>query len=110
MALYKEQTETVEITTTTYVRSNVVTVTNSLNKAPFITYVEEKVQIKDGEAKSLGNIGSISEFLTVDNLDEEFALLNPTTGASLGTVGTYQQLQVLLHSLYYHLAAKRDAQ
>ncbi len=109
MSLYNEQTNTETITTTTFDRSYRVVVENPNNGIPTIRYEEETIKRVTGEDdKSLGAIGSVSESLTTANASESFQLKNPITGDNLGSTSTYGDLQVLLYSLYFHLADKRD--
>ena len=115
MSLYNEQTTEKTVKVTTYDRSDQVTIYNPLNGIPSIHYKEEEVrvsQIDDGptEVASSGRKqGILAEELTPDNLTETFDLRNPVTGELLGTTATYQDLQVAVFSLYYHLATKRDS-
>ena len=108
MPLYNEQTTTETVTKTTYTRANLVTIDNALNKTPFITYVEENVEKIGGTKRRSGDAGSVSEFLTSENVSEEFDVLNLETGEVSGQA-TYGQVQALIYSLYFHIATKRDA-
>lgn len=108
MPLYNEQTTTESVTKTTYTRANLITIDNALNQTPFITYVEENVERIGDSEKSIGDAGSISEFLTAENVNETFNILHPDTGAVIGT-STYGNVQALIYSLYFHIATKRDA-
>lgn len=113
MALYKETTTTESISTKTYQRSYKATVYNPLNKTPSIRYDEETVTevTEDGatEITSDGISQFLEEQLTTDNASTSFNLLNPLDGSSLGTTSTYADVQVLLYSLYFHLATERDS-
>lgn len=53
-------------------------------------------------------MGSLRVHLTADNALTSFPLLDPDTGAQLGTA-TCAQVYRMLHSLYMHSAAERDA-
>lgn len=67
----------------------------------------EEVAINLGDKVITQPTGSrITEQFT--DHDEVFALLHPTTGDALGTA-TYGQFYAMVHSLYMHLADKRDA-
>lgn len=104
MPNYNEST----VTGTRWTRSNSVRIFNDYQSTPQINFAEEEiVSLGDGEflKKPKGGIGTL---LTPENIITEFNLLNPETGDTIGT-GTYQQVYVLLHSLYLHLAAERDA-
>lgn len=108
MSLYNESTETVSRTVTRFTRSNLITIDNPNGLPPQITFVEERIEREAGRPdRSLGNVGSLSKALTPENGLTEFTLLNPLTGDAIGTA-RYQDLQVMLHSLYFHLATERD--
>lgn len=108
MSLYQEQTSTETVTTTTYVRSNLITVDNPLGLPPSITFIEEMVeQVGDEPAEAIGDTGSVSKTLTPENSATTFDLLNPTDNSVIGSAN-YQDFQVMLYSLYIHLATERD--
>ena len=48
------------------------------------------------------------EEVTPEKYTTEFPLLNPVTGEQIGTA-KYQDIYVMLHSLYYYLADVRDS-
>lgn len=75
---------------------------------PAVTFVEEQLINLPGEVITRAS-GSVSEPFTPANAGEVFNLVHPETGAVLGTA-TYQDVYVMLHSLYLHVAAKRDAE
>ena len=93
---------------TSYVRSNEVTVRNVLNGYKGIMYCEEEVSVF-GNKIMRENIGAIHQEFTAENAGTEFPLLNPITNEPVGSTATFQDVYVLLFSLYYHLAAQRDA-
>ncbi len=104
----------------TYDRAAKITIYNPLNATPGIEFLEERVERrnengKDLPEKSLGlisgqlEVGLLYKDFTAENALTEFPLVNPVTGEELGATGTYQDLQVLLYSLYFHLAEERDA-
>lgn len=107
MPLYKEQTTTETIETKTYVRSYKVEIENPLGGLPSIVYQEEKVLRRDDGDFSQGRISDIKETLSDSNQEEVFDLIDPESGEVVGQ-GTYNQLRVLVYSLYFHLATKRD--
>lgn len=105
MAKYKENTASGE----TWVRSNHITIENPLGGVPQIHFREERAIALGPEEVVTKAVGSVAESMTADNLSESFPLINPETGEEIPEeFGTYQQLQVLLHSLYIHMAKKRD--
>lgn len=108
MSLYQEQTSTETVTTTTYVRSNLITVDNPLGLPPAITFIEEMVEkVGDDDPEAVADAGSVSKTLTPANALTTFDLLNPEDNTVVGSA-TYQDFQVMLYSLYIHLATERD--
>ena len=111
MPLYKEINEPVSITGTkkSWVRANTIIVNNPLDKAPNIDFIEEKVvEMPDGERR----FTPISQRLHADVVPGEMVdIIHPETGAVLNTI-PYQeaamQFAVLLTSIYFHEATKRD--
>lgn len=108
MPLYNETTTTESVTKTTYTRANLVTIDNALNQTPFITYVEENVEKIGDTQKRAGSAGSVSEFLTSENVGETFNVLDLSTG-EVSRQATYGEVQALIYSLYFYIATKRDA-
>lgn len=105
MAKYKEQTASGE----TWVRSSQITVDNQLSQNPRINFKEERAVALGPDEVVTKPVGVLSESMTADNLSEMFSLINPETGEEIPEqLGTYQQVQVFLHSLYIHMAKKRD--
>lgn len=104
MPNYKET----NVTGTSYVRANEVTVRNVLDGYKGIMYVEEEVSIL-GEKIMRENVGALHQEFTAENASTEFPLLNPVTNEPIGATATFQEVYVLLFSLYYHMAALRDA-
>lgn len=104
MQNYKETT----VSGTSYVRSNEVVVRNVLNGPKGIMYCEEMVSIL-GEKIMRENVGALHQEFTVENASTEFQLLDPVTNEPIGATATFQDVYVLLFSLYYHMAALRDA-
>jgi hypothetical protein len=102
MANYQEST----VTGTTWKRCNKIEIRNPYQGAKLAIFLEE-------ELTSLANGKIIQEPST--NIQESFSdpakvveLVDPTTGASLGNTVTYQEIYVILHSLYMQLANERD--
>lgn len=100
MSNYKEQT----ISGSAWQRANLVQIHNTLNATPTIVfYEEEAVMLPSGVVTK--HVGQLTEIFS-DPL-KEFNLVHPETGDVLGTA-TYQQIYLILHSLYMHLAYIRD--
>ncbi len=104
MPNYKET----NVTGTGYVRACEVTVSNVLGGYKGIMFCEEEVSIF-GNKIMRENIGAIHQEFTAENASTEFPLLNPVTNEPIGATATFQDVYVILFSLYYHLAAQRDA-
>jgi hypothetical protein len=103
MANYREDS----VTGVTWQRCNKIDIRNPLEGQKFVVFVEEAVT-------DLGNGKILKE--PVGQIVEEFVdpavvvpLLHPETGALLGSSVTYQDIYVILHSLYLKLANERDA-
>ena len=60
------------------------------------------------DAVFLTDAGGVAQTFTDDSAETEFTLVHPLTGDVMGTA-QYQQLYLMLHSLYLHVAAERDA-
>ena len=90
-------------------RANKIIVDNDLGGMPSIRFQEEVVtQLADGSVTSK-KLGVISESMNESNASTEFELYNPLTGEVIPqATSTYQDVQVLLYSLYMHLAISRD--
>lgn len=81
---------------------------NPLQGQRQITFHEEQVLNAAGQAIRTP-AGSVSVQFDLQNALTTFPLLDPDTGAQLGTA-TYAQVYRMLHSLYIHAATQRDAQ
>ena len=103
MQNYKET----EVSGTSYVRAREVVVSNVLDGYKGIMYVEEEVSIL-GEKIMRETAGALHQEFTAENASTEFPLLNPITNEPIGATATFQDVYVLLFSLYYHMATKRD--
>lgn len=101
---YKET----EVSGSSYVRAREVVVSNVLDGYKGIMYVEEEVSIL-GNKIMRENVGAIHQEFTAENAGTEFPLLNPITNELIGATATFQDVYVLLFSLYYHMAELRDA-
>ncbi len=101
---YKQTT----INGTSWQRAWRVECENPLQGQRQITFHEEQVLNAAGQA-ILSPAGSVSVQFDLQNALTTFPLLDPDTGAQLGTA-TYAQVYRMLHSLYMHSATQRDAQ
>ena len=100
---YKET----NITGTSWVRCNNVTITNPLNgEVPTAFFQEEKVVCID-DANTIVPEGFCCKVF--DPSSGVIPLLNPVTGASLGPNVTHAELYTILYSLYVQTAMERDA-
>ena len=93
---------------TAYTRAHQAIVANPVDGVKAISFYEEQI-VNLGDEQIHRPQGGIQEPLTADNLQTEFQLLNPVDSTELGLTMTYQDVYVALHSLYLHLATKRDA-
>lgn len=102
MANYKES----NVTGVTWQRCNRIDIRNSYEEPKFAVFIEEEVT-------DLGNnkivkvpagqiLADFTDPTTIVNL------INPETGDSLNSSVTYQDIYVILHSLYIKLATERD--
>ena len=101
---YKETT----VAGTAYTRAHQVVIANPSVGTKAISFYEEQV-INLVDEQIIRQQGGVQEPFTADNANEEFPLLNPVDGTPLGMTMEYKNLYVALHSLYFHVAAKRDA-
>lgn len=104
MPLYNEETEEVRVVTTKFDRAYRVTVNYPNKGIPSIRYDLERIERKNGNDRSLGTIGHFEERLVPDNKNTTFNLINEE-GEVLGQA-TYEQVQLFLYSLFFHLAPK----
>lgn len=75
---------------------------------PSIRFNEEYAVVElDGTVKPQGPAGLCMQEFRADNATTPFDLLHPETGAVIGSA-TFQDLQVMLFSLYFHTATERD--
>lgn len=101
---YKQTT----INGTSWQRAWRVECENPLQGQRQITFHEEQVLNAAGQAIRTP-AGSVSVQFDLQNALTTFPLLDPDSGAQLGTA-TYAQVYRMLHSLYMHSATQRDAQ
>lgn len=91
-----------------WVRAYHFSISNPQTGLKQINFQEEKVTVLDIGANS-GRVGEVLDEFTETGTNTEFSLLDPVTGAVVGTAN-YDDLYNMLHSLYMHLAQKRDEQ
>jgi len=106
MALYREQVGQ----SSTYTRSNQITISNPLNGLPSISFSEENIiTLPDASVlhQSVFNMGMGGLAINYDP-SAVIDLINPDTDAPLGTSATHQELMVILYSLYRQLTTIRD--
>ena len=101
---YKETT----VAGTAYTRAHQVVIANPSVGTKAVSFYEEQVINLENE-QIIRQQGGVQEPFTADNANEEFALVNPVDGTPIGMTMEYKDVHVALHSLYYHVAAKRDA-
>lgn len=90
-----------------YTRSNSVNIANPLDGVKAISFMEEQV-VNLGTEQLIRPQGGVQEPFTPENIKEAFELLNPIDSKPIGQKMTYEQLYVAIHSLYFHVAKKRD--
>lgn len=102
MANYKES----DVTGVTWQRCHRIDIRNPYEEPKFAVFLEEEVtELANGKIVKtpVGQIlGEFTEPSTVVNL------INPETGDPLNSSVTYQDIYVILHSLYIKLATERD--
>lgn len=104
MANYKQTTVAGE----SWVRARCVVIANELGQTPVIDFREEKVtQLADGSVIKQ-HLDHLVKELPPESFETVFNVLDPVTGAVTGTA-KFQDVYILLHSLYYHFATERDA-
>lgn len=96
------------VTGTSWQRAWRVECENPLSGKREVIFHEEQV-LNAADQQIRTPVGSLRVPLTADNALTSFPLLDPDTGAQLGTA-TYAQVYRMLHSLYMHSATQRDAQ
>lgn len=102
---YKET----NISGTQYLRSNGGSFVNPLDGqgTKGISFREE--QVTNIGAKQISNtVGDLFEPLNAENAATVFQILDPTTDLPIGQTRNYQDVYLMLYSLYRHCAKKRD--
>lgn len=87
-------------------RASRVRIENPYNGTPAIVYDEEVIAALSNGVTVNTPVGHLRQEMT--DPATGFPLVHPVTGDPLGTAH-YGDLHVMLHSLYLHLAAQRDA-
>ena len=86
-----------------------ILIENRYNQVPKIRFSEEEIFVaSDGRLAGSYNGGGIEEYFTSENASTQFQLRNPITEEYIDKYASYQDLYVLIHSLYFHLAKIRD--
>ena len=99
------------VTGESWIRSNKVICLNEYNTTPSIFFQEEELfNFSDGKVikNPYSPMNPVAINLTYENATTEFELIDPVTELPTGNTATYQDLHVLIHSLYFHLASIRD--
>ena len=103
MANYKESS----VAGITWQRCHRIDIRNPYEEPKFAVFVEEEVtELENGKVvkSPVGQIlADFTDPSTIVNL------INPETGDSLNSSVTYQDIYVILYSLYIKLATERDA-
>lgn len=103
MSKYRET----NLTGQKWVRSNRVIISNPYQGVPVINFNEEEVTLlSDGKTVNTP-VGLLEKMF--DEPNGTFDLINPVDGSVIGSAN-YQQVYVILHSLYISLAKTRDLQ
>jgi hypothetical protein len=104
MSNYKQTT----VSGDSWVRASRILIDNPLNQPAQIRFVEDTViNLADTSITQSAN-SVLSEIFSDSTKDTEFNVINPSTGDVVATA-TYKDVYAMLHSLYIHLATKRDS-
>ena len=103
MANYRES----NVTGVTWQRCHRIDIRNPYEEQKFAVFLEEEIT-------DLGNdkiVKSPAGQILADFTDPTTVvnLINPETGDALGISTTYQDIYIMLHSLYIQLATQRDS-
>lgn len=105
MANYKHK----EITGSQHKRANRVVIDNPYMGPVVITFDEEEVITIDNQ-NITRSTGSLRKIFTEDKGKTKFKLASPVDNSPLEQEATYQDVYILVHSLYLHLAEERDSE
>ena len=103
MANYKESS----VAGITWQRCNRIDIRNPYEEPKFAVFVEEEITDLGNGKIVKSPVGQILADFTDPSTVVD--LINPETSDSLATSVTYQDIYVILHSLYIKLATERDA-
>lgn len=92
---------------TTYVRPYQTISTGPLSGPNTLTIFEEKITVLADASSVRSDLGTPELEYTVTDPNAVFNVVDPTTGATIGTK-TFAALKVEMYSLYLYLAALRD--
>jgi hypothetical protein len=102
---YKEKS----VTGQSWTRSFQVIIENKLNETPYIRFDEEEVFVVGDNTITQFKGDRVVAPFSQENSTIEFPLMNPITNEVIaGQTAKYEDIFVLLYSLYHHLAEKRD--
>lgn len=94
-----------------WIRSNKVICSNEYGQNPTIYYQEEELfNFSDGKVVSSphNHMYPAAVNFYKENANTIFEIINPETDLPTGNTATYQDLYILVHSLYFHLVELRD--
>ena len=102
MANYKES----NVTGITWQRCNRIDIRNPYEEPKFAVFIEEEITDFGNDKIVKSPVGQILADFTDPSIIVN--LINPETGESLNSSITYQDIYIMLHSLYIQLATQRD--
>jgi hypothetical protein len=102
---YKEKS----VTGQSWTRSFQVIIENKLNETPYIRFDEEEVFVVGDNTITQFKGDRVAAPFSQETAGIEFPLMNPITNEVIANqTAKYEDIFVLLYSLYHHLAEKRD--
>lgn len=101
MPNYKET----DISGSQYQRAKLIQISNEKDKVPFITFVEEKLTILPDKVFH-EDVGQINDQFVPGKV---INLIDPETDEPLDSAVAYEEIYVILYSLYKQLANARDS-
>jgi len=116
MPQYRASQEVINKTVSKYVRASAIAFYNPLTGRPYVGVSEDIVQVnEDGSLSQTDEnlqdqgVKGISFSFDPESDNETMNILDPSDGAVTGTM-TYAEVYNAVYSLYFHLAAIRDAE